>query len=83
MTLDEQTKLVVNPSYHWIHLQEQSWISSYASNRLPTLGSRSGQDSVEVHWQMVSYIDHKFSDTLSAMLGVDFSCTPIFNELTA
>ena len=69
--LDEQTTLTVNPSYHWIHLEEQSWIASYASNRLPPLGSRSGQDSVEVHWQLKSYIDHQFSETLSAMLGVD------------
>jgi len=70
-TLNEQTRLVVNPSYHWIHLQEQSWISSYASNRLPPLGSRSGQDSVEVHWQFKSYLDHTFSDTFSAIFGVD------------
>lgn len=71
IALDEQTRLVVNPSYHWIHLLEYSWFSSYASNRLPPLGSRSGQDSIEVHWQLKSYIDHKFSDTFSGIFGVD------------
>ena len=70
--IDEDTKLVINPSYHRIHLREQSWITQYGINRLPPLGSRSGQNSIEEHWQLKSYIDHKFSEKLDAMLGIDF-----------
>ena len=70
--IDEDTKLVINPSYHRIHLLEQSWISQYGANRLPPLGSRSGQNSIEEHWQLKTYVDHKFSEKLDAMLGIDF-----------
>ena len=69
--INEDTKLVINPSYHRIHLREQSWISQYGANRLPPLGSRSGQNSIEEHWQLKSYIDRTFSENLDAMLGID------------
>jgi iron complex outermembrane receptor protein len=67
----EDTKLVINPSYHRIHLREQSWITQFGANRLPPLGSRSGQNSIEEHWQLKSHVDHRFSENLEAMLGID------------
>ena len=70
--LSDDTKLVINPSYHRIHLREQSWISQYGVNRLPPLGSRSGQNSIEEHWQLKTYIDKSFSENLDAIAGMDF-----------
>ncbi|MBN2590345.1 MAG: TonB-dependent receptor, partial [Sedimentisphaerales bacterium] len=69
--IDDITEFVINPSYHRIHLKEQSWISQYGVNHLPPLGSRSGQDSIENHWQLKSYIDRELSENLDTMLGID------------
>jgi outer membrane receptor protein involved in Fe transport len=71
LELGDATTLVINPSYHHTYLSEHSWITQYASNRMPPLGSRSGQDSKEDHWQLKSYVDHAFSDSVDAILGLD------------
>ena len=65
------SKLTVNPGFHFINLKEQSWISEYGSNRLPPLGSRSGQNSEEVHWKLKSYYERDLSSSVEAMIGID------------
>lgn len=70
-TFDDGSKLTVNPSFDYLNLKEQSWISQYGANRLPPWGSRSGQDSEEVHWNLMSYYERDLAETVSTMVGVD------------
>lgn len=68
---EDGSKLTLNPGFHYIHLQEQSWISQYGANRLPPLGSRSGQNSEEVHWHLKSYYERQLTETVSSLVGID------------
>jgi outer membrane receptor for ferrienterochelin and colicins len=70
-TFDDDSKLTVNPSFDYINLKEQSWISQYGANRLPPLGSRSGQNSEEVHWNFKSYYERDLTESLSSLVGID------------
>jgi iron complex outermembrane receptor protein len=68
---EDGSKLTITPSFHAIHLRELSWMQQYGANRMPPLGSRNGQDSDEVHWQLQSHYEREWTEKFSTMIGID------------
>ncbi|MBN1621287.1 MAG: TonB-dependent receptor [Endomicrobiales bacterium] len=69
--LDDNKELVLNPSFHYFELKEQSWIGTYGANLLPPYGSRSGQFTEEVHSRMKIYFKEQVNDKLHLTIGYD------------
>ncbi len=70
-TLDQRSKITMNPSFHNFDLSELTWIPTYGTNRRPPYGSRSGQVTQEQHWQFQTLYENQIDPTLNIIAGVD------------
>jgi iron complex outermembrane receptor protein len=68
--ISENSKLIVEPSVHFYHLDEQTWVS-FGANTMPPLGSRSGQITDELHEEFKAYFQGNIIEPLNLTLGYD------------
>ena len=77
----ENAKLIVEPALHFYQLKEQTWIKTYGANRLPPLGSRSGQFTDELRASLKAYIQSQIVQSLNITVGYDGNYTKFLQSM--